>query len=129
MTLFGVPTNDDTLASQVCDTVTYGATLNTDDYRSYQRMVEFGFDHHTVCHSVKEYARGDVHTNNCECRTHIFRVWLAKFMGVNKYNLNLYAKMFQFLHNYRHLDDYVKFMRILSVIVIATTFCIMSDLI
>ncbi len=125
-TLFGVPANDDPLASQVCNTVTYGSTVYTDDYPAYEKLAEYGFDHDTVCHSVKEYARGDIHTNNCECRTNLFKLWLGKFMGVNKYNLHLYAKTFQFLHNNRHLDDWAKFMRILSVIVIATRFYIMS---
>lgn len=53
---------------------------------------------------------------------------LAKFMGVNKFNLQLYAKTFQFLHNNsRHLDSYGKFMKILSVLIIATIFYIMSE--
>lgn len=127
MTLFGVPQKNDSLASHVCDTVSYGSTVYTDDYRAYKNLAQYGFDHDTVCHGTKEYARGEVHTNNCECRTNLFRIWLAKFMGVNKYNLHLYVKTFQFLHNIRELDDHAKFMRILSVIVIATTFYIMSD--
>lgn len=48
-------------------------------------------------------------------------------MGVNKFNLKLYAKTFQFLHNNRHLDNHEKFMRILSIMIIATIFYIMSD--
>jgi hypothetical protein len=47
-------------------------------------------------------------------------------MGVNKFNLQLYAKTFQFLHNSRHLDSCGKFIKILSVLIIATIFHIMS---
>ena len=50
-------------------------------------------------HSGKEYARGDVHVNNCECRSNLCQLWLKKFMGVNKYNLQAYVKSFQFVHN------------------------------
>ncbi len=80
----------------------------------------------SVCHSSREYARYDVHINNCECRTNLFKLWLAKFIGVNKLDLKLYANTFQFLHNHRHLDAYEKFMSILSILIIATIFYIMS---
>jgi transposase-like protein len=126
-TFLNVPANGEPLSSLVCNTVSYGSTVYTDEYPAYQKLIEYGFEHDTVCHSIGKYARGDVHTNNCECRTNLFKYWLGKFRGVNKYNLHLYAKTFQFLHNTRHLDDYAKFMKILSVIVIATIFYIMSD--
>ena len=126
-TLFNVPQDSQPLASYVCDTVSYGSSVYTDDYPAYDRLRDYGFGHHTVCHSLGEYARGDIHTNNCECRTNLFKQWLAKFMGVNKYNLHLYARTFQFLHNIRHLDDCAKFIKILSIIVIATRFYIMSE--
>jgi transposase-like protein len=109
-TLFNVPVNDIPLVSQVCGSVSYGSSVYTDDYPAYGNLRRYGFAHDTVCHSVGEYARGDVHTNNCECRTNLFKLWLGKFMGVNKYNLHLYAKTFQYLHNIRELDDYAKFM-------------------
>lgn len=51
----------------------------------------------------------------------------CKVMGISKYNLLLYAKTFQFLHNNRKLDDYEKFMKILSIIVIAAIFYINSE--
>lgn len=126
-TVFTVPVNRGTLSSLVCNTVSYGSTVYTDEYGAYRRLCEYGFEHDTVCHSIREYARGCIHTNNCECRTNLFKLWLGKFMGVNKYNLHLYASMFEFLHNNRKLDDYAKFMNILSVVYLATTFCIMSD--
>jgi hypothetical protein len=52
-------------------------------------------------------------------------------MGVNKYNLNTYAKTYQFIYNNRRLDIFSKFIKILSsvllVLIIATTFYSMSD--
>jgi transposase-like protein len=128
-TVFDVPVHYyDSIASLVCKTIGYGSTVYTDEYAAYLALKEHGFKHQSVSHSSKEYARGDVHTNNCECRTNLFKLWLSKFMGVNKFNMHLYAKTFQFVHNNRDLDSHSKFMKVLSVLVIATIFCIMSDL-
>jgi transposase-like protein len=60
-----------------------------------------GFVHKQVCHSQKEYTRGDVHVNNCECRSNLYQLWIAKFMGINKHNLHTYTKTFEFIHNIR----------------------------
>ena len=60
--------------------------------------------------------KGDAHTNNCECRANLLKQWLSKFMGLNKFNLELYVKTFQFLHNSRHLNVCERFMRVLSVV-------------
>jgi transposase-like protein len=68
-----------------------------------------------VKHSVEEYARGDIHINNCECRSNLYQLWIAKFMGVNKYNLEAYPKAFEFIHNMRRKTDSreERFMKIL----------------
>jgi transposase len=128
-TVFGVPMNYDSISGLVCSTVSYASTVYTDEYVAYSPLKEHGFKHESVSHSSREYSGCDVHVNNCECKTNLLKLWLSKFMGINKYNLHLYAKTFQFLHNNRHLDSYSKFMRILSVLVIATIFYIMSDII
>ena len=57
------------------------------------------FIHKSVNHSQKEYANGTIHVNNCECRSNLYQLWIRKFMGVNKYNLQTYSKTFQFIHN------------------------------
>ncbi len=48
------------------------------------------------------------------------------FMGAKKFNLQIYARTFQFLHNNKHMNIHEKFMKILPVLVITTTFYIMS---
>jgi transposase len=73
----------------------------TDEYLAYQNLKKYGFVHRQVCHSQKEYARGDVHVNNCECRSNLYQLWIAKFMGINKHNLPAYTKTFEFIHNIR----------------------------
>ncbi|MEM2759807.1 MAG: hypothetical protein QXU32_06090 [Nitrososphaerales archaeon] len=85
------------------------------------------FNHQLVSHFSREYSRGEVHVNNCECETNLFKLRLAKHMGVNKFNLQQYARTFQFLYNIRHLNRYEKFMKVLSVLIIATTLYIISE--
>lgn len=101
MTVFDVPI-EQPLVDVVCGSVSYGSTVYTDEYSAYDHLQEYGFVHECVSHSSKEYARGDVHVNNCECRSNLCQLWLKKFMGVNKHNLQAYVKSFQFVHNGRN---------------------------
>jgi len=53
-----------------------------------------------------EYARGDVHINNCENRASILRPWLSAHRGISKDNLNTYLSLFQLQRNTnRHGED------------------------
>ena len=47
--------------------------IYTDEYPGYRNLKKYGFVHKQVCHSQKEYARGVVHVNNCECRSNLTR--------------------------------------------------------
>lgn len=98
MTYFDVPVKK-ALIDIVCNNVEYGSTIFTDEYRAYDSLEEHGFIHKSVNHSEKEYTNGIVHVNNCECRSNLYQLWLRKFMGVNKHNLETYSKTFQFIHN------------------------------
>ena len=98
MTYFDVPLRQ-SLLDIVCTRVEYGSSIFTDEYRAYDQLEEHGFIHKSVIHSQKEYANGIVHVNNCECRSNLYQLWIRKFMGVNKYNLQTYSKTFEFIHN------------------------------
>jgi transposase-like protein len=105
MTYFDVPIKQ-SLVDVVCTNVGYGSMIYTDEYLPYGKLEEHGFVHEQVNHSKKEYARGDVHVNNCECRrSNLYQLWIKKFMGVNKHNLQTYSKAFQFIHNLRSVED------------------------
>ncbi|MGD9534371.1 MAG: transposase [Candidatus Nitrosocosmicus sp.] len=99
ITCFDVPSVKKSLVDIVCNRVRYGTTLFTDEYRAYDSLEEHGFIHKMVNHSQKEYANDIVHVNNCECRSNLYQLWMRKFMGVNKHNLETYSKTFQFIHN------------------------------
>ncbi|MEO9295538.1 MAG: transposase [Nitrososphaera sp.] len=113
MSVFDMPVRQP-LVDVVCGSVSYGSTVYTDEYRSYDPLDEHGFVHECVSHSGKEYARGDVHVNNCECsRSNLCQMWLRKFMGVNRHNMQAYMKSFQFVHNLRDKTREERFRRIL----------------
>ncbi len=98
MTYFDVPVKK-SLLDIICKNVEYGSTIFTDEYRAYDSLEEHGFIHESVNHLEKEYANGIVHVNNCECQSNLYQIWLRKFTGVNKHNLETYSKTFQFIHN------------------------------
>ena len=93
-----------------------GSMIYTDDFRPYRFLPRYGYKHEFVNHSEKEYARGDVHINNCECGTNLYKLWMRKFMGVNKKNLQTYSKTFQMIHQSRinKIPRGERFMQILS---------------
>jgi transposase-like protein len=113
MTCFDVSSGNNSILDIVCKNVAYGSTIFTDEYRAYNRLKEHGFIHKSVNHSEKEYANGEVHVNNCECGSNLYQIWMRKFMGVNKHNLQMYSKTFQFIHNSRIKTREERFMEIL----------------
>lgn len=111
-TYFDVPVYQ-SLLDIICKNIEYGSTVFTDEYRAYDQLEEHGFIHKSVIHSEKEYANGTIHVNNCECRSNLYQLWMRKFMGVNKYNLQTYSKVFQFIHNSRNKTREERFIDIL----------------
>ena len=112
MTYFDVPLQQ-SLLDIVCTRVQYGSTIFTDEYRAYDKLEEHGLVHKSVNHSQKEYANGYIHVNNCKCEATCIRLWIRKFIGVNKYNLQIYSKTFEFIHNNRTKTREQRFMEIL----------------
>ncbi|HUL12254.1 MAG TPA: IS1595 family transposase [Methylococcaceae bacterium] len=85
-----------------------GSLLYTDEYDSYTRLEEWGFQHKTVNHSTGEYARdedGDgfheVHVNTLEGFWSLLRSWLRPHRGISQEKLPLYLGFFEFVHNAR----------------------------
>jgi transposase-like protein len=85
-----------------------GTLVNTDEYDIYGRLIEWGYEHKTVCHSRGEYARdedGDgfheVHVNTMEGFWSLLRSWLRPHRGISQERLPMYVGFFQFVHNVR----------------------------
>ena len=81
-----------------------GSKLYTDSASSYGLIT--GYEHDSVNHTKKEYARGDVHENRAECLFSLLKPYLRVFRGVSKTNLPGYVGFFQFLSNYRQLTAF-----------------------
>ena len=79
-----------------------GATIYTDEYNIYNFLLRVGYQHQTVNHSKKEYARGQVHVNTVEGLWSLLRDHLRIHRGVSKLYLPLYVMRFEFLTNRRN---------------------------
>ena len=89
-------------------TIAAGSVVYTDEYDIYSRLQDWGFSHHTVCHSKREYARDDdgdgfceVHVNTLEGFWSLLRSWLRPHRGISQESLPLYSGFFAFVHNAR----------------------------
>jgi transposase-like protein len=87
--------------------------LYTDEHPSYNALRSLS-RHDRVNHSLREYARGRVHTNTVEGEFSIFRPWTATFRGISKEHLHLYTAHYGLLRNTRHLDRVQRTLAILN---------------
>ena len=83
------------------------ARIFTDDGSGYRGIgKEFAGGHATVCHSMFEYARGDVHTNSVEGFFGMMRRGLdGIYHSVSRKHLHRYLSEFEFRHNHRALTE------------------------
>ena len=88
------------------------ATVNTDEWRAYDRLPATGRSHATVCHTPgqREWARDDdgdgireVHTNTMEGIWTGLRNFLRPFRGVSKWFLHQYVVIFEWAHNLKRV--------------------------
>jgi transposase-like protein len=81
-----------TLLPKLLDSIHQDATLYTDEATLYTHINEFFLKHASVNHGLKEYVKGNVHTNNIEC----FWAVLKRTIGGTYTHVNP-----------RHLDRYL----------------------
>jgi transposase-like protein len=85
-----------------------GSKIYTDNFPSYNILQNMGYRHEYVNHSMGEYARGEVHINNCENRASLLRPWLSAHRGISKDNLDTYLSLFQLLPTIEKIKLIVK---------------------
>jgi transposase-like protein len=97
----------DRLASVVAENADLSARLITDEFPKYVKIGRhFAGGHDVIKHSVKEYARGDVHSNTVEGVFSLLkRGVMGTFHSVSKKHLPNYLNEFEFRHNTRKVDD------------------------
>ena len=78
------------------------AKLMTDDARQYRVLGPVSSTHETVNHSVKEYVRGNAHTNTVEGFFSIFKRGIyGVYQHVSSHHLHRYTVEFDFRYNHR----------------------------
>jgi hypothetical protein len=96
----------ETIQSAVKEEVDRQARLVTDEFRSYKGLGSEYAAHDTVCHGTKEYVRGDVHTNTAESSHALVKRGIEGiYHNVSREYLHRYLWQFDFLWNYRKLND------------------------
>jgi transposase-like protein len=89
--------------------------IYTDSFPPYSILQNTGYRHDYVNHSLREYARGEVHINNCENRASILRPWLSAHRGISKDNLDTYLSLFQLQRNTNKLPTIEKIKLIVKI--------------
>ena len=83
------------------DTVSLDAMVYTDDSPVYNRLEQ----HESVCHSVREYVRGQAHTNGIESFWAMLKRGLdGTYHKMSRQHLHRYVNEFAGRHNLRPLD-------------------------
>lgn len=96
-----------TLKAAIREVVDTQARIVTDDFLSYRGIgAEYAGGHESVCHSTREYARGDVHTNTVESSFALMKRGLVGiYHNVSREHLHRYLWQFDFIWNNRQMND------------------------
>ncbi len=96
-----------TLKDAIREDVHPSARIITDENNAYTGIgAEFAGGHQTVCHSAREYVRGDVHSNTIEgFFSTVKRGINGIYHAVSKEHLHRYLAEFEFRYNNRELED------------------------
>lgn len=96
-----------TLRKAIWQMVDKKARIITDDFQAYNGLAP-GYEggHDTICHSTREYVRGDVHTNTAESSFALMKRGLhGIYHAVSKRYLHRYLWQFDFMWNNRYAND------------------------
>ena len=95
--------------------VAKGSVMSTDEWVAYDRLWKFGYQHETVNHGQREYARGDVHTNTLEgFWSHFKNSMRGTHRSISKQHMAKYLGEFEFRFNLRRDTSSVMFDRLIQ---------------
>ncbi len=95
-----------TLQGIIRGKVDAASVINSDGWRGYNGLVDLGYGHFRVNHSIDEFARGAVHINGIEGFWGMAKVRLSKFKGLPKHTFHLHLKETEWRYNYRNSNKY-----------------------
>jgi len=85
--------------------VRLGTTLMTDQFSVYSRVSLYGYQHHRINHSAKQYVDGIIHTNSIEgFWSQLKRSVSGTYHSVSPKYLQRYVNEFAFRYNARKLE-------------------------
>ena len=95
-------TNFTQIKETLASTVSPEATLYTDQAKMYRKLGKDFAKHESVNHSIKEYARGEAHTNTIEGVFSVFkRGMIGTYQHCGEQHLKRYLAEFDFRYNHR----------------------------
>ena len=77
----------ETIKPLIQATIAPGTCVYTDEYDIYSRLVQWGYEHESVCHSEGFWS--------------LLRSWLRPHRGISQDHLPLYLGFFECVHNVR----------------------------
>ena len=89
-----------TIAPLIKRTIAKGTVVYTDEYDIYGRLTEWGYPHHTVCHSAGEFARDEDGDGFCEIHVNTIEafgaveVWPDRIGGFSR-EIAFYLGLFE----------------------------------
>ena len=96
-----------TLLTIIKEKTSAESIINSDGWRGYNGLVDFGYKkHYRVDHSKNEFARGKSHVNGIESFWGYAKTRLSKFRGMNKNMFELHLKECEFRFNNRKKNLY-----------------------
>jgi transposase len=104
-----------TLYAIVEGKVSQDSTIHTDGFRSYDSIVDLGYQkHYRINHGNDEFALGTNHINGIEGFWGLAKVRLVKFRGMRKSTFYLHLKECEFRFNYRKQNLYSTLLKIIK---------------
>jgi transposase-like protein len=83
-----------------------GATISTDEHKSYGLQEVSSYNLGNVNHSAGEYARGEHHTNNLESFWKLFKTSIAStHIHISRKHFDMYLREFTFRSNHRAREN------------------------
>ena len=93
-------TTSGTLTGFIAETAEPDAGVFTDELASCKALESQGYDHETVAYSVKEYVRGEIHTNGVESMWSMLkRGFIGVYHRMSPAHLHRYINEFCGRHN------------------------------
>ena len=94
--------------------VDHDSVIHTDGWRSYDGLVDLGYDKHfRVHHGANKFAATDRHINGIESFWAFAKLWLRRFKGLHKHTFYLHLKETEFGFNQRRDDLYNRLLKLL----------------